>query len=851
MSIYLIPEEDDLNLYPKKEIGKCLDDFMILKLITKRDKNFVAKVKSKSNNEIYVMKRIDKNIATENRRNIYISREEIFLKKLDHENIVKYITSFEDNQFLYIITDYIDNGDLKPLLNTIYSKYHWINEEKLIKIFLQCLKALSFIHSCGIIFRSLKPDKILIDNNNNIKFTNFKYAAVYNIELSKEKLNLSDEEIKLLKNQMEIISNLQPYQAPEMKKGNIYDKKIDVYSLGIIFCYLAYSDSKIPENNTTISKELGNFIKKMIENNVIKRPTADEAYQELKNIYLKKYLHNTGIISCLRCITSLPNINEDFLNSLLNINPEKKDSILKYFVNFIVSIKRVKATYLNSKEDFGEAMKQSLNLDIYDFLEIISKRGCINLYKNQEFSPRKFLFLLFSLLEGELGLNFSNVEIDINNINKEGNNNQIENESKRKIANILDYFKIFNSKLNINFSIISKRQMKCINCNSSSEFYKKKMFLVFNIEKVKQNLKGELNINNAFESLDKNIAYQDFCEKCKKKTDIQPSCGLYNTSKNLIILFDRGENCKYKDFIDFGDDLNLEKKHIELFRGKNYSYKYILYGFIIRKEKNDSSGTNKKAEEYVYYTRDFEENLFTRNDGRETYNLIQAKSEGDVMALFYYYEGLDNKNKNKNDIFEKKDSQNSLNSSNNNINNDINDSIISIPTNNVLNIIEQQRNNINNNYCISNNQISNNNNNMNNINSNNFQIQNNNFIDNQNKPQNNQVQINEINLMNALGNINNNNNNVHIQNINNPLLSANNLNLADKVIISNNNSVNFRNVNIPNNFGLHPRNNNFINPIHNVMNDNLNYQNQNQNNNYQQNNNNNPPFGFINQNYNN
>ena len=63
-----------------------------------------------------------------------------------------------------------------------------------------------------------------------------------------------------------------------MEKGNIYDKKIDVYSMGIIFFYLAYKGLKKPENNN-YSKELGDFITKMKEKKPLIRPTVEEAYQ--------------------------------------------------------------------------------------------------------------------------------------------------------------------------------------------------------------------------------------------------------------------------------------------------------------------------------------------------------------------------------------------------------------------------------------------------------------------------------------------------------------------------------------------------------------------------------------------
>ena len=105
----------------------------------------------------------------------------------------------------------------------------------------------------------------------------------------------------------------------------------------------------------------------------------------------------------------------------------------------------------------------------------------------------------------------------------------------------------------------------------------------------------------------------------------------------MIILFDRGENCKNKFFINFGNDLDLDGNIIQL---NNETNKYKLYGVIIRKEINKLNEHNKKVEEYIYYTRKQNENLFTRNNERKTYQLAEIKSEGDVIAVFYYLQQL-------------------------------------------------------------------------------------------------------------------------------------------------------------------------------------------------------------------
>ena len=450
VEVRAVPERVD-NL----KIGNCVDDFFIQSILSIKEKNFVAKVKSKLNNQIYIMKRIDKNKAEEIIRKEYISREKEFLKILNHENIVEYITSFEDSQFLYIITEYVENGDLLTMINSKKrDKAFQIGEEKLMKIFLQCLRGLSFIHSCGIIFRALKPDKILIDNENNIKITNFKYAAIDNENTAKKCFNISEDKCKELKNKFEFL-DLRPYQPPEMKMGEIYNRKIDVYNLGLIFCHLAYLDLTIPKKNS-YSKELGDFIKKMIEKNPSMRPTSEEAYQELKNIYLKKYCHNTGINSCLRCLASLPDINNDFLNLLLAQAKNENHPILRNLINFLIIINDIKQTNLNSKEDFGQKMEEKLNNAVYNFLEELNDRGCINLNEFKELPIKDFLFLLFSILEIELKLNLLNVDVNSQEIIVD-RLKQFENKEIGKKKLILNFFNV-RAIISENLSVITKKK---------------------------------------------------------------------------------------------------------------------------------------------------------------------------------------------------------------------------------------------------------------------------------------------------------------------------------------------------------------------------------------------------------
>ena len=821
---------ESTKIFPNIKESKGIDDFLILKILSKKgkkDKDFVAKVKSKLNNGIYAMKKIDKNKAILEGKKIYIEREEEFLKLLSHENIVKYYTSFEDNRFLYIITEYIDNGDLLKMINLRKKIEYQISEEKLMKIFLQCLKSLSFIHSQGIILRALKPDKILIDNENNIKLTNFKYAAVHDENISEENLNISKEKVKQLKHSFEIF-DIGIYNPPEMKVEHIYDKKVDVYTLGIIFCSLAYMDYKIPEKND-YSKELADFIAKMIEKEPLNRPTSEEAYKNLRNIYLNKYSNKTGIISCLRCLNSFPNINTDYtyLLKTKQIKEENKP-ILNDFVKFIELMHDLKQSYNNSENDYGEKKLEELHLFIYDFLEKLHKRGCINLNEYKDISLKDFLFILFSLIERESNIPFLNANINLNEIKKKVNKDSIKGEDPEiiKIKGIFMYFRIMNN-ITSPFSIIFKTKINCANCNNGVEFYKKNMFISFDVGKLKKIYKDKLDIMSAFKSLDKKDSTKQECEYCGKRTIIEKTTKIFYTPKDLIILFDRGENCKYKDFINFEIDLKLNKDNIELMRGNMDLYLYELYGVIVRKEKNDPNKENAKIEEYVYYTRDFKEKLFIRNDKRDTFNLLEVKSEGDVIALFYYCKELDQKKI----ITEKKEvNNNSINISiNNNINNSINNSINISNNNNsindrekgtevVLNDLNREKDseikylneedikdiNANNNQydTIYNddmnlmNKLAANNNNSNNNNNIGFNLNNpnnNNINNNCNNQQMSGNSLNNMNQVNLIG-FNLNNNNIN-NNCNNQQISGNSLNNMNQVDLLSSLNNNYNNIN--------------------------------------------------------
>ena len=110
------------------------------------------------------------------------------------------------------------------------------------------------------------------------------------------------------------------YAAPEIDQIYVeYDLKIDVYSLGITFCTLAFFDMQIP--NEEEIKSLGyspelieGIIRPMINKNPIERPTSQQINNIFMKYYLEKYVYNTGLYSSIVCLFSSPSLFNYFMN---------------------------------------------------------------------------------------------------------------------------------------------------------------------------------------------------------------------------------------------------------------------------------------------------------------------------------------------------------------------------------------------------------------------------------------------------------------------------------------------------------------------------------------------------------
>ncbi len=147
-------------------------------------------------------------------------KEVNILSSLRHPDILLYMGVCINNDDCLMISEFVENGSLFDHLHKSKSRKP-ISEEKLITILREILRALTYIHSRGIVHCDMKSSNILIDKTWSVKLADF--------GLSKKMIGVAPIEDK--KGRRVGTPN---WMAPEICRGEEYTDKADIYSFGLI-----------------------------------------------------------------------------------------------------------------------------------------------------------------------------------------------------------------------------------------------------------------------------------------------------------------------------------------------------------------------------------------------------------------------------------------------------------------------------------------------------------------------------------------------------------------------------------------------------------------------------------------
>lgn len=177
-----------------------------------------------------------------------VARELQILKKLNHPGIVRLKAFYEDNDNYYLVMEYISGGDLMDFVACNGA----IDESASREIARQILEAILYVHSKGISHRDLKPDNIMIaqDDPVIVKITDFGLAKSQENESRMKTFcgTLAYLAPEVISNKKKQLNNKKRYLGNGRITEDLYSNKVDMWSIGcllfvIMTAHLPFSGS--------------------------------------------------------------------------------------------------------------------------------------------------------------------------------------------------------------------------------------------------------------------------------------------------------------------------------------------------------------------------------------------------------------------------------------------------------------------------------------------------------------------------------------------------------------------------------------------------------------------------------
>ncbi|EAN77049.1 protein kinase A catalytic subunit isoform 2 [Trypanosoma brucei brucei TREU927] len=169
----------------------------------------IAKLKSRG--EYYAIKCLKKREILKMKQVQHLNQEKQILMELSHPFIVNMMCSFQDENRVYFVLEFVVGGEVFTHLrsagrfpNDVAKFYH-----------AELVLAFEYLHSKDIIYRDLKPENLLLDGKGHVKVTDFGFA-------------------KKVTDRTYTLCGTPEYLAPEVIQSKGHGKAVDWWTMGVL-----------------------------------------------------------------------------------------------------------------------------------------------------------------------------------------------------------------------------------------------------------------------------------------------------------------------------------------------------------------------------------------------------------------------------------------------------------------------------------------------------------------------------------------------------------------------------------------------------------------------------------------
>jgi serine/threonine protein kinase len=242
---------------------KVVDNYEVLGVIGNPQESRVFLVEDINTKRKFALKALPMDFFNSEREFKSFAQEFGKLAQLKSPNIIKYYKLIGKYTEAFFLTQYIEGVNLKGYVD---NQVHPFPE--LLHITLQILKGIQYLHHFKILHQNLKATNVLLDEDLNVKLTDFYFSKLFN-RWRKRRGYSSVESVR--------------YFSPEQVKEKKTDERSDYYSVGVVLFYLM---TRVMPIRGTSAQEI---MHKHLRMNIIEVPSTinPEVPAEISRIIMK------------------------------------------------------------------------------------------------------------------------------------------------------------------------------------------------------------------------------------------------------------------------------------------------------------------------------------------------------------------------------------------------------------------------------------------------------------------------------------------------------------------------------------------------------------------------------------